>query len=249
MKSSEIIVEQQLDELGWKDIPGMKTVAKVGAAAKGLATPGATMAGGWRREAYTQQIEAMAKRTMPAWNQQEAALEAQGISGPAVGEALQRWATQYFKIQAPEPPPMVDDAGAFEYIKKCIAMKMAPQAAAAPTGGAPTTATTSPAPADTAPAPSGAAAAADAVSGNSTATAPTEPAPAAPTTPAAPAANPAHEIFKDPAKFKAEWDKFVASQPGFKMITDPDLQNALKQMWMRAGGTRVESKNNKGKRV
>jgi hypothetical protein len=56
-------------------------------------------------------------------------------------------------------------------------------------------------------------------------------------------------MFKDPAAFKAEWDKFISSSPGYRLIADPDLLSALKQMWMRAGGTKVESKNNKGQRV
>lgn len=64
-----------------------------------------------------------------------------------------------------------------------------------------------------------------------------------------PAADPSHAMFKDPAAFKAEWDKFVASSPNYKLIADPALLSTLKTMWMRSGGMKAESKKNKGKRV
>lgn len=47
------------------------------------------------------------------------------------------------------------------------------------------------------------------------------------------------EIFKDPAKFKAEWDKILAADPKFKLITNPELTSLLKTMWMNTGGTKV----------
>lgn len=67
----------------------------------------------------------------------------------------------------------------------------------------------------------------------------------------APAATPAAAppVFKDPATFKAEWDKFVASKPNYKLIADPALLSVLKNMWMRSGGMKAESKKNKGKLV
>ena len=64
-----------------------------------------------------------------------------------------------------------------------------------------------------------------------------------------PAADPAHALFKDPNAFKAEWDKFIASKPNYKLIADPELLSTLKSMWMRSGGLKAESKKNKGKRV
>jgi len=55
--------------------------------------------------------------------------------------------------------------------------------------------------------------------------------------------DPQYKIFKDPAAFKSEWDKYVAtkSQP-YQLIADPEMLTALKDMWMRSGGTRVESR-------
>jgi hypothetical protein len=61
--------------------------------------------------------------------------------------------------------------------------------------------------------------------------------------------------FKDPAKFKAEWDKYVAAQNAkneqngmgpFKLVTEPNLLSVLKQMWMSTGGTKAESAKVKG---
>ena len=56
-------------------------------------------------------------------------------------------------------------------------------------------------------------------------------------------------LFKDPAAFKDEWDKFISSKPNYRLIADPELLSALKDMWMRTGGLKAESKKNKGKRV
>lgn len=64
-----------------------------------------------------------------------------------------------------------------------------------------------------------------------------------------PAVDPAIALFKDPTVFKAEWDKFIASNPNFKLISDPALIAVLKKMWMQSGGTKLESKNTKKKRV
>lgn len=222
MKSNEIVQEGVWDN-----------IAHPLAYAKGVATAGSTGAGQVARTQNMQQIEAMAKQSMQYWHQQEAALEAQGVAGPAVAEALQRWASQYFKIQAPEPPPMVNDALAFQYIKKCVALKMAPPPAAS---------TTTP-PVTGGKAPEQPAA---------DTTAKAEPAAAAPAQPAAraqqPQANPAHAIFQDPAKFTAEFNKYIQST-GLQQLVNFKLKDVLKNMWMRSGGTRVESKNNKGKRV
>jgi hypothetical protein len=48
-------------------------------------------------------------------------------------------------------------------------------------------------------------------------------------------------IFKDAAKFRAEWDEFVKQNPNYKLIADPDLLAVLKDIWMRSGGTKLES--------
>ena len=48
-------------------------------------------------------------------------------------------------------------------------------------------------------------------------------APTTPTAPTAPAADPAHAMFKNPTAFKAEWDKFMASNPNYKLIAEYKL--------------------------
>jgi hypothetical protein len=48
-------------------------------------------------------------------------------------------------------------------------------------------------------------------------------------------------IFRDAAKFKAEWDTFVKQNPNYKLIADPELLMLLKDIWMRTGGTKLES--------
>lgn len=61
--------------------------------------------------------------------------------------------------------------------------------------------------------------------------------------------------FKDPNKFKAEYDKYVAAQNAknksngmgpFQLGSEPQLLSVLKQMWMQTGGTKAESTTNKG---
>lgn len=54
------------------------------------------------------------------------------------------------------------------------------------------------------------------------------------------------KIFKDATAFKAEWDKLLASNPTYKLISDPDLLSVLKNIWMKTGGTKLESVRNKG---
>ena len=70
--------------------------------------------------------------------------------------------------------------------------------------------------------------------------APTTPAPETPVAPS-PGKNP---LFKDPAVFKAEWDKYVASKGGekYRLISDPEMLMLFKNIWMRTGGTKVETK-------
>jgi hypothetical protein len=54
-------------------------------------------------------------------------------------------------------------------------------------------------------------------------------------------AGPDFSIFRDAAKFKAEWDTFVKQNPNYKLIADPELLMLLKDIWMRTGGTKLES--------
>ena len=65
-------------------------------------------------------------------------------------------------------------------------------------------------------------------------------APAAAEEPAA-AAGPDYSMFKDANKFKAEWDKFVSQNGNYKLIADPRMLEVLKSIWMRTGGTKLES--------
>jgi hypothetical protein len=52
---------------------------------------------------------------------------------------------------------------------------------------------------------------------------------------------PDFSIFRDAAKFKAEWDTFVKQNPNYKLIADPELLMLLKDIWMRTGGTKLEA--------
>ncbi len=52
---------------------------------------------------------------------------------------------------------------------------------------------------------------------------------------------PDFSIFRDAAKFQAEWDTFVKQNPNYKLIADPELLMLLKDIWMRTGGTKLES--------
>lgn len=58
--------------------------------------------------------------------------------------------------------------------------------------------------------------------------------------PAKPSA-PDYSMFKDANKFKAEWDKFVSQNGNYKLIADPRMLEVLKSIWMRTGGTKLES--------
>jgi len=55
------------------------------------------------------------------------------------------------------------------------------------------------------------------------------------------AAGPDYSMFKDANKFKAEWDKFVSQNGNYKLIADPRMLEVLKSIWMRTGGTKLES--------
>jgi hypothetical protein len=60
------------------------------------------------------------------------------------------------------------------------------------------------------------------------------------------------KIFSDPAAFKTEWDKYVASKGGekYQLIADPEMLDVLKNIWMRTGGTKLaEGRRSKKERV
>jgi LysM repeat protein len=63
--------------------------------------------------------------------------------------------------------------------------------------------------------------------------------------------DPQFKIFKDATAFKSEWEKYAAAQTEknkangmgpYQLISDTEMLTALKDMWMRSGGTKVESK-------
>lgn len=222
MKSTEIVQEGPIDFVG-----------KVGAGIKGALTKGSNFTTGYQQKAADQELTAYAKQSYPAWNKAIVSFQQRGVTPPQMGPELQKWATRYFGVQAPAFPGVVNAKSSMDYLKMLWGMKLNPQDDSQP-------ATPSAPAKDTAPA-------ADQGTKDA-APADTAPASAAPAAPA-PAADPAHAVFKDPNAFKAEWDKFVASKPNYKLIADPQLLSVLKNMWMRSGGMKAESKKNKGKRV
>jgi hypothetical protein len=58
--------------------------------------------------------------------------------------------------------------------------------------------------------------------------------------------DPQFKIFKDATAFKSAWDQYVATKgTNYQLIADPPMLTALKDMWMRSGGTKVESRQPK----
>ena len=241
------------------------------------AVTGGTYAAGANVAKGQQQIAKMAKDAEPTWFKTQAAYQQRGVDPKQLATYLTQWTRKWFEV--PNLPdyatsvksPQVTDQGVRKYLQIAASHYLAPDQeggqqpapGAGPTPGGtagptPAPGGGSPAPGGTAgPTPAGSPTPAPGVSGNP---APTpggtaEPTPGAePQQPAAPEApkaevDPAHAMFKDPAAFKAEWDKFVASKPNYNLITDPALLAVLKNMWMRSGGLKAESKKNKGQRV
>ena len=221
MKSNEVVQEGPLD-----------FAAKVGAGIGGMVSPTGSFAGGYQSKAAEQKLTDHAKRTFPAWNQAVVNLKQQGVQDPDLPRQMQAWLSKAFELQMPAyPAPALDDKTTMEYLKKAWAMRWTqqqPQQAAQQQ------------PAQQAQAAQGQQPAQQAAQGQQ---------PAQSQQPAAqPQANPAHAIFQDPAKFTAEFNKYIQST-GLNQLVNFKLKDVLKDMWMRSGGTRVESKNNKGKRV
>jgi len=188
-------------------------------------------------------------------------MRTQKIPDPEIIKEIPNWATNFFKVPGnPFPGTTISGQSAFEYVKTMTAKMLAAQSEAAPTG--PTGATgpgpTGPAPTGpTGPAPTGPTG--PAPTGPTGATGPAPTGPTGPTGATGPAPEPPpppepapSEIFKDPTKFKEEWDKYVASKGGpasYQLISDPRMLEVLKRLWMRTGGLRAESKQSKGKKI
>jgi DNA primase len=231
MKSNEIVQEGPWD-----------FAKKVAAGVGGAVTAGQSFKGGYNREAGQQEINRVAGMAAPQWFKAQQGYTAQNIQPNQMVPYIEAWARDWF--DTPNLPgykqvtkePQVSDQGAKKYLQYAAAMQLNP---VAPQPGQqqqqqqqsqqaqqPQQAAQQPQQAQQA---------------------------AQPTQQSAPAqqqpqANPAHAIFQDPAKFTAEFNKYIQST-GLNQLVNFKLKDVLKDMWMRSGGTRVESKNNKGKRV
>lgn len=234
MKSDEILQEGPLD---W--------ASRVGAGIKGAVTPGQTASGAYTVKAQQQNIDAIVKRHAARWYQIESDLAGNGVPKEEFGQYLTNWARQWYKLPSfPEFTGSYTQQAAAAYIARAlresnIAEFTPKQPAANQTSGntkvnsgnvTVSSGNTKVQSSNVSP------------TGNATTAANT-------TVTSTTTADPAHAMFKDPASFKAEWDKFMSANPNFKLITDPELLSVLKNMWMRTGGTKTESKNNKGTRV
>lgn len=227
MKSTEIVQEGPF-------------LNKLASAVKGA---GAGYRSNQGRRVADEATAASAKRAHTRWNAQESALIGKGVKPEQLPGYLDRYIQTHFDPQQtgsmksfPKFSGAYNDATVLAHLTKAV-QQLATSELDNPTPTAPAASAPTPAATETPPA------------ATETPPAATETPPAEPTTPAAPAANPAHAMFKDPTAFKAEWDKFVASKPNYRLIADPALLSVLKNMWMRTGGMKAESKKNKGNRV
>lgn len=186
----------------------------------------------WRQQsgqaaAGNKQIDDITKRLMAAWKTQEQALKAGGINiadTKTYQDNMLNWmAKSAFKrdinsiTKLMGPLPGTGATAVNDYLRKGVGLHMAGQfaggATAKPQGNASPTSGN--------------------IAGNTAGNA------AGTTTTTA--SDPAREpLFKDPAVFKAEWDKYVAaqSQP-YQLISDVRMLEVLKSMWMRTGGTKL----------
>lgn len=237
MKITEIsgsTVTSQLDE-GVMDT--VKSVA--GAVAQPIKTATNYLQQRPMASAGNKQIDDITKRLMANWQTQAQALKAGGINiadTKTYQDNMLNWmAKSAFKrdinsiTKLMGPLPSTGPAAINDYLRKGVGLYMAGQfgtgagglAGTPPAGntGAPGGDTTGNIAGNTAGNTAGNAA------GTTTTTAP----------------DPAREpLFKDPALFKAEWDKYVSaqSQP-YQLISDVRMLEVLKSMWMRTGGTKL----------
>lgn len=225
MKSNEIVQEGFWDNV-------KNPIAYL----KGATTSGQTGAGSVARAQGQQEITKLAKQAEPSWFKAQAAYQQQGVDPKQMGDYLSQWARKWFEV--PNLPaysqavksPQVTDQGVRQYLQIAASQYMAP-ALQQQQQGQPTQQQAQQQPAQ----------AQQAAPAQSTQAA-TQPAQQQ-------SSDPVHAILKDPNAFKAEWDKFIASKPNYKLIADPQLLSVLKNMWMRSGGMKAESKKNKGKSV
>jgi hypothetical protein len=221
---------------------------------------GGTYTSGYNVAKGQQQIAKMAKDSEPYWFKQQASYQQRNIDPKQLGDYLTQWARKWFN--SPTLPgyedavrlPQVTDQGVRQYLKLAASHYLAPQLDA--TNGGAAGGAAGGAPAADIPAPSTNAAGVNAMSamasqlGSWAAPTSATSSTGGVTTPTAKGVM--HQaktsaLFQDPVKFKSEFDKYLKGI-GNAEIND-ELKNALKTMWMQAGGTRLESKKYKGKRV
>jgi len=215
-----------------------------------IASPIKTASQAMDRSAGNAQLDSITKKLMAAWQQQVAAQNAAGqpMNDAAVyQQKMLKWfSTAAFKkdlgviTQAMGPLTGVGAGPVNNYLRKAVGLHMAGEfegGSGAPASGADPAALGSPAGnvgtpgGDTTgnvPTPGGA------TTGNT----------AGNTAPAGATVDPTAKLFKDPALFKAEWDKYTAAQTQpYQLISDPRMVEVLKDMWMRTGGTSVVAGN------
>jgi len=228
MKTTEIVQEGPWD-----------FAKKVAAGVGGAMTAGQSFKGSYNREAGQQEINRVADMAAPQWFKAQQGYAAQNIQPNQMVPYIEAWARDWF--DTPKLPgykqvtrePQVSDQGAKKYLQYAAAMQLNP---VTPQPGQQPQQAQQPAQQQQPQAAQPQQAQQPAQQG----------AQAAPAQ--QPQANPAHAIFQDPAKFTAEFNKYLQST-GLQQLVNFKLKDTLKNMWMRSGGTRVESKNNKGKRV
>jgi hypothetical protein len=205
---------------------------------------GGTYTGGAETARGQAEIVKYGKMAEPNWFKAQAAYTQQGVTPAELPDQLTAWAKKWFETPAlPDyktstKQQLVTNQGVRAYLQTAAAHQLAPDRTTPTAPVAPTTPTTPTAPvAPTTPTTPTAPVA------PTTPTAPVAPtAPTTPTAPTAPEGDTVHAMFKNPTAFKAEWDKFMASNPNYKLIADPALLSGLKTMWMRTGGTKLENK-------
>lgn len=240
MKSKEIQHKseqsQQIDE-GPLDFLG-----RVRAGIKGTVGTTSDFKTGYQQKAAEQNLRDHVAKTYPHWNQAIVNYKKQGITDPQLDQVMRDWATDYFGFQAPEISGVSNAQTARAYLEKLWAMKLSPTKAKQPAQQQQTTPQQA-TPQQTTP---------QQATPQQTTPQQTTPQQTTPQQAASQAsADPFHDIFKDPEKFKTEWEKYAAGKGQYALITNPKLLSTLKTMWMRTGGLRTESVTSpkKGKRI
>lgn len=244
MKTNEIIINEGPLDFAKNVAAGFKGLGQGGLA-------GAKAAYG-AQDASNKQADktvAIAKKAIDQWNA-TAAQMAQG-GQQATPEQAVAWITKFLGKAPAGKPAGAAPAQINQFITQSIQQYVADRAAQG-LGGAQQPATAEPAPAAGQPAQATATAepTAQAAAEPAPATAPTaqaepaqaqaEPAPAEPTKPAKPDAN----TFAQ--KLQADFAAFADAGGG---VGTPAVKQAIKDMWMRAGGTKAESRKNTKKPV